>query len=39
MGLLDHLAGGRAYSGNATDRFVKAKLFTFQGLTDVAPAK
>ncbi len=33
------LAGGRTYSGNATDKFVEAKLFTFQDLTDVAPAK
>ena len=33
------LAGGRTYSGNAVDRFVDAKLFTFQDLTDVAPAK
>jgi penicillin V acylase-like amidase (Ntn superfamily) len=33
------LAGGKAYSGNATDRFVASKLFTFQDLTDVAPAR
>ena len=33
------LAGGRTYSGNAFDQFVEAKLFTFQDLTDVAPAK
>ncbi len=33
------LAGGRTYSGNAVDRFVDAPLFTFQDLTDVAPAK
>jgi choloylglycine hydrolase len=33
------LAGGKTYSGNATDKFVEAKLFTFQDLTDVAPAK
>jgi penicillin V acylase-like amidase (Ntn superfamily) len=33
------LAGGKSYSGNATDKFVAAKLFTFQDLTDVAPAK
>ena len=33
------LAGGRTYSGNATDKFVEAKLFTFQDLTNVAPAK
>jgi choloylglycine hydrolase len=31
------LAGGRTYSGNAVDKFVEAKLFTFQDLTDVAP--
>jgi hypothetical protein len=33
------LAGGKTYSGNATDKFVESKLFTFQDLTDVAPAK
>jgi penicillin V acylase-like amidase (Ntn superfamily) len=33
------LAGGKTYSGNATDKFIAAKLFTFQDLTDVAPAK
>ncbi|MGL6224305.1 MAG: linear amide C-N hydrolase [Steroidobacteraceae bacterium] len=33
------LAGGKSYSGNATDKFVAAKLFTFQDLTEVAPAK
>jgi penicillin V acylase-like amidase (Ntn superfamily) len=33
------LAGGRSYSGNAKDRFVDANIFTFQDLTDVAPAK
>jgi penicillin V acylase-like amidase (Ntn superfamily) len=33
------LAGGKTYSGNATEKFVAAKLFTFQDLTDVAPAK
>ena len=33
------LAGGKTYSGNAADKFVEAKLFTFQDLTDVAPAK
>ena len=33
------LAGGRTYSGNAVGQFVDAKLFTFQDLTDVAPAK
>jgi penicillin V acylase-like amidase (Ntn superfamily) len=33
------LAGGRTYSGNATDKFVEARLFTFQDLTNVAPAK
>ena len=32
------LAGGKTYSGNAVDHFVDAKLFTFQDLTDVAPA-
>jgi penicillin V acylase-like amidase (Ntn superfamily) len=33
------LAGGNTYSGNALDKFVAAELFTFQDLTDVAPAK
>jgi hypothetical protein len=33
------LAGSRTYSGNATDKFVEAELFTFQDLTDVVPAK
>jgi penicillin V acylase-like amidase (Ntn superfamily) len=33
------LAGGKTYSGNALSQFVEAKLFTFQDLTDVAPAK
>lgn len=33
------LAGGKTYSGNALGQFVAAKLFTFQDLTDVAPAK
>jgi len=33
------LAGGNTYSGNAVSQFVDAKLFTFQDLTDVAPAK
>jgi choloylglycine hydrolase len=33
------LAGGRTYSGNAVDKFVEAKVFTFQDLSDVAPAK
>jgi len=33
------LAGGRTYSGNAVDKFVDANLFTFQDLTDLAPAK
>jgi penicillin V acylase-like amidase (Ntn superfamily) len=33
------LAGGKSYSGNALAQFVEAKLFTFQDLTDVAPAK
>jgi penicillin V acylase-like amidase (Ntn superfamily) len=32
------LAGGKTYSGNATDKFVVAKLFTFADLTDLAPA-
>jgi penicillin V acylase-like amidase (Ntn superfamily) len=33
------LAGGKTYSGNAVSQFVDAKLFTFQDLNDVAPAK
>jgi penicillin V acylase-like amidase (Ntn superfamily) len=33
------LAGGKTYSGNATDKFADSQLFTFQDLTDVAPAK
>jgi len=33
------LAGGKTYSGNAVGQFLDAKLFTFQDLTDVAPAK
>jgi len=33
------LKGGKTYSGNAVGQFVDAKLFTFQDLTDVAPAK
>jgi choloylglycine hydrolase len=33
------LAGGKTYSGNAVSQFVDAKLFTFQDLTDMAPAK
>ena len=33
------LAGGKTYSGNVVDKFVDAKLFTFQDRTDVAPAK
>jgi choloylglycine hydrolase len=33
------LAGGRTYSGNAVGQFVDVRLFTFQDLTDVAPAK
>jgi len=32
------LAGGNTYSGNAVSHFVNARLFTFQDLTDVAPA-
>ena len=31
--------GGKSYSSNAVDKFVDAQLFTFQDLTDVAPAK
>jgi choloylglycine hydrolase len=33
------LAGGKTYGGNATDKFVESKLFTFQDLTDVAPTR
>lgn len=33
------LKGGKTYSGNAVGHFVDAKLFTFQDLSDVAPAK
>jgi penicillin V acylase-like amidase (Ntn superfamily) len=33
------LAHGKTYSGNAVDKFVDAKLFTFADLTDLAPAK
>jgi penicillin V acylase-like amidase (Ntn superfamily) len=33
------LAGGNTYSGNALSQFTQAKLFIFQDLTDVAPAK
>jgi penicillin V acylase-like amidase (Ntn superfamily) len=33
------LAGGKTYSGDAVDKFVDAKLFTFQDLTDLTPAK
>jgi choloylglycine hydrolase len=33
------LAGGTAYSGNAASHFVDATFFTFQDLSDVAPAK
>ena len=33
------LAGGKTYSGNATEKFVDSPLFTFQDLADVAPAK
>jgi penicillin V acylase-like amidase (Ntn superfamily) len=33
------LAGGNTYSGNAVSHFVNTQLFTFQDLTDVAPAK
>jgi penicillin V acylase-like amidase (Ntn superfamily) len=33
------LAGGKTYSGSAADKFVDAKLFTFQDLTNVAPGK
>ena len=33
------LAGGNTYGGNAASQFVDAKLFTFQDLTDVPPAK
>jgi len=33
------LAGGNTYSGNAVSHFADATLFTFQDLTDVAPAQ
>ena len=33
------LAGGKTYSGNAVDKFVNAKLFTFQDLTNVSPTR
>lgn len=33
------LKGGKTYSGNAVAQFETAKLFTFQDLTNVAPAK
>lgn len=33
------LKGGKTYSGNAVGQFMDAKPFTFQDLTDVAPAK
>jgi penicillin V acylase-like amidase (Ntn superfamily) len=33
------LAGSKTYSGNAVSQFVDSKLFTFQDLTDVTPAK
>jgi penicillin V acylase-like amidase (Ntn superfamily) len=35
------LAGGKTYSGNAVDKFVEARLFTFADLTDLyeAPKK
>lgn len=33
------VAGGKTYSGNAANQFVDARLFTFQDLTDVAPAR
>ena len=32
------LAGGKTYSGNAGDKFVEAKLFTFADLTDLFEA-
>jgi hypothetical protein len=32
------LAGGRTYCGNAADKFVDAKLFTFADLTDLFEA-
>ena len=32
------LAGGKTYSGNAVDKFVEAKLFTFADLTDLYEA-
>ncbi len=33
------LSGGKTYSGNAVNQFIDAKLFIFQDLTDLAPAK
>ena len=35
------LVGGKTYSGNATDKFVEAKLFSFADLRDLyeAPKK
>jgi penicillin V acylase-like amidase (Ntn superfamily) len=33
------LAGGKTYSGNAVGQFVDARLFTFQDLSDVPPAR
>ena len=33
------LAGGKTYSGNAVEKFANATLFTFQDLTNIAPAK
>jgi hypothetical protein len=33
------LAGGKTYRGNAMDKFVDVKLFTFADLTDIAPKK
>jgi len=33
------LAGGKTYSGNAVNQFVDSKLFVFQDLKDVPPAK
>jgi len=32
------LAGGKTYSGNAGDKFVEARLFTFADLTDLYEA-
>jgi penicillin V acylase-like amidase (Ntn superfamily) len=39
LGFSLELAGGKTCSGNAVDKFVDAKLLTFQDLADVAPAK